>query len=292
MKKVLITGCSGMLGNVLMEEFLNKNQNVIGIDLKEPNNSIPFLKLDLTQTTSTRLLLNNIKPEVIIHTAAYTDVDFCEKNQEITNKLHIEATKILSDYSNNRSKLIFISSDSVFKGDQGNYIEDDIKNPINFYAKTKDHAEEIIKATCSDYVIVRTNIFGFHQSNGSSLVEWAINMLSSGKRINGFIDVQFNAIYTRFLSQLIRDIVELDLNGTYHVCSKDSLSKFEFLIKLANIFKLNVDLITPIKITDLILQTTRPKNTTLNIDKIQSLLSLPTIEEGLLELYADYLKTK
>jgi len=292
MKKILITGCSGMLGNVLAEEFYVQNKNIIGIDLHKPNNSIPFLQIDLTDTGATKLILEEIQPAIIIHTAAYTDLDFCERNQETTNKLHIEVTKLLCNYSNKKCKLIFISSDSVFEGTQGNYKEEDIKKPINFYAKTKDIAEEIIKATCDDYLIVRTNIFGFHQNNGSSLVEWALNMLLAGKQINGFIDVRFNAIYTRFLSRIIRDMVELDLNGTYHVCSKNAVSKYEFLTKLSRIFKLNVDLISPSKSSDLTTQTQRPKNTTLNTDKICSLTQLPSIEDGILELHTDYLKIK
>jgi dTDP-4-dehydrorhamnose reductase len=188
-----------------------------------------------------------------------------------------------------RAKLVFISSDSVFEGTRGNYKEDDNKNPINYYAKTKDIAEEIIKSSCEDYLIIRTNIFGFHQSEGKSLVEWALNMLTKGQKINGFVDVKFNAIYTRFLSRIILNMIELDLNGTYHVCSNNSLSKFEFLIKLANIFKLNVELISPMKASELSLQTKRPNDTTLNIEKIQTLVALPSIEDGLLELYTDYL---
>jgi len=292
MKKVLITGCSGMLGNVLADEFYLKGQSILGVDLRKPNNDIPFTKLDLTQSLATISLLEVIHPEIIIHTAAYTDVDFCERNPEITNKLHIEATKLLSDYSNSRAKLVFISSDSVFEGTLGNYKEDDNKNPINYYARSKDIAEEIIKTSCDDYLIVRTNIFGFHQNHGKSLVEWALSKLTTGQKINGFVDVRFNAIYTRFLSRILLNMIELDLKGTYHVCSSNSLSKFEFLTKLATIFKLNVDLISPMKVVEFCLQTNRPNNTTLNVEKIHSLIELPSIEDGLFELYADYSKFK
>ncbi len=290
MKKILITGCSGMLGNVMAEEFTIKNQDVIGVDLKKPSNSIPFVQSDLTQITTTDSLLKEIKPDIIVHAAAYTNVDFCEKNHELTDKLHIDATQFLCNYSKTKSKLIFISSDSVFEGKHGNYKENDAKNPINYYAKTKDIGEEIIKTTCDDYIIIRTNIFGFHQNDGSSLVEWALNKLSNGEQINGFTDVYFNAIYTRYLSRIIIEMVELNLKGTYHVCSNNTISKFEFLKILADVFKLNTKLISPIKIDDLKLDANRPKNTTLNIDKIQSFINLPSVEEGLNKLHEDFLK--
>lgn len=292
MKKILITGCCGMLGNVLIEEILPENQIILGVDMNEPKKEFPFTKLDLTNESSTKKLLNDFKPDVIIHTAAYTNVDFCEKNPSIVDRLHIDATKVLADYSNKRSKLIFISSDSVFKGNQGNYKEDDIKYPLNYYAKTKDIAEEIIKSTCDDFIIVRTNIFGFHLTNGNSLVEWALNKLISGERINGFTDVRFNAIYTRFLSKIIYEMITMNLKGIFHVCSKNSLSKFEFLQLLATDFNLNINLISPVKIDDLGLDANRPKDSTLNTSKISQIIALPSIEEGIRRLHDDYLGDK
>ncbi|HEY4788339.1 MAG TPA: SDR family oxidoreductase [Bacteroidales bacterium] len=292
MGKVLITGSNGMLGNVLAEEFYLKNKNTLGVDLLKSETSIPFVQLDLTELSDVESLLNEVKPAVIIHTAAYTNVDFCEKNHELTDKLHINATKLLADYSESKAKLVFISSDSVFDGMIGNYREDDNKAPTNYYAKTKDVAEEIIKSTCDDYIIVRTNIFGFHQNNGSSLVEWALNKLFIGEQINGFTDVYFNAIYTRLLSRIVIEMINLNLKGTYHVCSNNSVSKFEFLKILAGIFKLDVNLISPIKMEDSKLGASRPKNTTLNTDKIHSFIKLPSVEDGLNKLHEDYLNSK
>lgn len=290
MKNILITGSSGMLGKDIYTVFDKRNDfNVYGADriyndqIKNENQYIG----DLTDSNFLQELIGKSTPDLIIHCAAIVNLKTCEENRELTNSLHIDLPRKLVDFTKRGIKLLYISTDSIFDGERGNYNEDDLPNPLNYYAKTKLEGERIIK-TALDHLIIRTNIFGFNMPLKNSLVEWAITNILQGNRISGFTDIIFNAMYTKDLAGIILKLINARVSGTYNVASRNILSKYSFLKYLSLLLSNRNDLVEMTKSDDTIVEIYRPKNTTLNVSKVEGIVGLPTIESGLENLIKDF----
>ena len=292
-KKVLVTGSNGMLGKDLVKTLKkNSNYEIFGInrtfdfDLTD----LSSFKIDITNLIELQDTLNLIDPDIIVHCAAMIDVDACEKHREYAKAINIKSTEILASFKPNNTKFVFISTDSVFDGQEGFYGENDKKTPLNYYAETKSNAEEVIKKKDkSNSIIIRTNIYGFHKSKGKSLVEWALKELLNNNKILGFNDVYFNPLYTKQLARVIIDLIENNYSGTIHLCSENSVSKYDFLKKIALKFNINTDLIESVSVDDKNFRAIRPKNTTLSNKIFKNLFRYSlTIDDGIELLYVDY----
>ena len=293
MLRVLITGSSGMLGKDVFVRFSKAGFRVFGVDqvksllLPEESQIIG----DITDNEFVSLVLKKVNPHIIIHCAAIVNLNACEENHDLAFSLHVEATKNLAQYKAGGTKVIYISTDSVFDGKKGNYAETDMPNPLNYYAKSKLEGENAAKLN-PNYIVVRTNIFGFNIPLRNSLAEWAIKNFESSNNISGFDDVIFNAIYTKHLAGILVEAVNLDIKGTINIASGDYVSKYDFLQYMACKFKFAKEKIGKTLMKDLDFEITRPLNTTLNINKAKKYFSIPSIFEGIDQLYIDYTKTK
>jgi dTDP-4-dehydrorhamnose reductase len=298
MIKVLITGVSGMLGKDLAEIFLqDKKYKVFGIARHRPNNlpDLNFIKLDLLNLSKLKTVLKRISPDIIIHSAAIVNLDRCDQHKAEARIIHARAAKIFAAHRRLSTRLIYISTDSVFDGRQGNYKETSKTRPLNYYAKTKRRGEEIVLKESPNSLVIRTNIFGFHQIPGASLAEWGLDNLFKKRAINGFVDVRFNPVYTKQLARVIKQIADQEhfLPRILNVGSGSFLSKYNFLIKLAEIFKQNKALITKSKISQSALAIARPRNTTLNTVKLEKIFKQKLgLVDGLREFKKDFLEYK
>lgn len=296
--KVLITGVSGMLGKDVAKIFLpDKKYEVFGISRHRPTYlpGINFIQLNLTDLDKLREVLTKIEPDVIIHCAAMVNLNECETDYQIAKTINVDVSDILASCCNKKSRLIYISTDSVFNGARGGYLESDKTCPLNNYAKTKKQGEDIVLKNHPNSLVIRTNIFGFHDKSGSSLAEWSIENLSSKKVIDGYENVYFNPIYTMQLARVIKRIVDKKNfpKGILNVGSSHSINKYKFLIKLAEIFNYDKNLIKKTLMPEKNISVIRPKNTTLNIDKLKKILKQEiSIENGLKDFKKDYLKHK
>jgi len=293
-KRVLITGSSGMLGKDIAEEFSRSDDfDVFGFDkqvnaaMSERNQVIG----DLTDFGFLTKSLNQIKPEVVIHCAAIVSIDKCEKDRALADALHREATMVLASYDSDDTRIIYISTDSVFDGSKGNYTEEDVPNPLNYYALSKLEGERAALKQNAMAVVLRTNIYGFHVSGGNSFAEWIIGSLSKGISINGFSDIIFNAIYTKQLARIIKNLVaKSDYRGILNVAGNEYISKYNFMIELAKVFNFSTDLIVESSSNEIKFSIPRPQDTTLNISKLKRLVWIPELAAGLEELKQDYEK--
>jgi dTDP-4-dehydrorhamnose reductase len=290
--RVLVTGSSGMLGKDIVE-ILSNNINCSVYCFSRTTNprfsNDHQVIGDLTNLEFLSSSLDKINPDVIIHCAANTNVDECETNKRMAKMLHRDVTKILARYKSGLTRFIYISSDSVFDGKKGDYTEEDIVSPVNYYAKTKRDGEIAVLGKNSNAVVVRTNIYGFHLENGKSLAEWAINNLKQGKSINGFTDVYFNPVYTKQLCEVIKDIIPARYKGILNVASKEYCSKYEFLLNIAQQFDFNDSLITKNSVRKFKFSSPRPTNTTLNTKLLKKIFyKVLTLQDGLRALSKDY----
>lgn len=268
--RIGVTGASGMLGTSLVGH-LSKQHKVFatsrckGIEGK----SIEWDCFDLTNIKLLNNWLERVKPNLIIHCAAIVNLDQCEKNFFLAKKLHVETTKVMSNYLNlNNGRLIYISTDSVFDGKkQQPYTESDQVSPLNAYAKTKLMGESLVQLM-SNGLILRTNIIGRTQKNSISFAEWILKGLTNNDPLNLFFDVNFSPLHVNDLSLIIEKIINNPICGLYHCASSDSISKYDFGKKMARVFQLSDSKINRVSIDDMKFMTSRPKNMALNIKKI------------------------
>lgn len=285
--KILITGGSGLLGSSLTPIFSEF------FDVSSTYNKFPFVmdgsssyELDITNKNDVLKLVEKIRPDVIIHTAALTDVEFCELNQGIAYKINVEGTKNISEAGKKfSSKIAYISTDYVFDGFKGNYTEKSPTNPINYYGKTKLNGEFQVQDQDDSNLIFRTSLYGWNIQNKLSFAEWILINLKKGIEINLIKDQYSSLMFINDFAKIILKLVENDKTGLYNIASCEKISKYEFAKSLANVFDLDKTLINPISGDELSLKldhkAARPKDVSLNVDKVNKVSSTPSIVEGL-----------
>lgn len=293
-ERVLIAGSSGMLGKDIVHSLLfEKKYDVFGISRSTFDKAkILEYSCNLTNFDMVKKILTEVKPDILINCAANVNVDSCERNKSYAYKINAEVARALAAYIPHHAKYIYISTDSVFDGTKGDYAEDDEPYPLNHYAFTKLEGERLVLKEKPKSIIIRTNIYGFHIPSGKSLVEWAIEKLKQNEIILGFEDVYFNPVYTKQLSRAICKLIHIDYEGLINIGCKEKLSKYDFLINLANIFNIKTNLIKKSRVSQVGFMAKRPKNTILDIKKINKIVNTGfSIENGLQELYNDFLIT-
>jgi len=291
MKKLLITGISGLLGGCIAYVLRNKYAitgwyNAHGVSIP----GVKALKIDITDEQLLKKAIAEDEPDIILHCASLTNVDYCEKNKAETKKINVGGTdNIVAACKHKDIKLVYISTDSVYDGKAGNYSESDPVSPCNYYAITKYEAEESVKKH-KNHLITRTNIFGWNIQNKQSLAEWILDNLGAGKCINGFKDAVFSSIYTIEFAKIMEQMLERNLAGIFNLGSRTSLSKFEFALLVAEVFNKDKFLVKPISIDDFSFAAKRGKNLSLNTQKLSQALgrALPSLEECTQEFFTDY----
>ncbi|MDP1815385.1 MAG: SDR family oxidoreductase [Leadbetterella sp.] len=272
-KKVLITGSTGMLGFEILDFLKKQNKfDITLINRKRNFSRENEIVLDLIDNNALIKALEKIEPDVIVHCAALTDVNLCESETSYAYKLHVESTMNLAKYCPS-AKFIYISTDSVYDGVIGNYVETDLTNPVNYYATTKLEGEDKVLKYSKNPLIIRTNLFGFHQKPLNSLFEWGIRSFNSNQLVYGFENVFFNPIYTKNLAKLVNYFINNETEtGVFNFGSKNITNKYNFLDFIRILSNKPSNLIES-KILRNDLEVRRPLNTYLNIEKIEKRIS-------------------
>ena len=289
--KLLITGVSGLLGNNLAYYFKDKYE-ILGLYNSHPVNinGIRTGKCDITSKGSIERVIHEFNPSIILHCASITDVEQCDRDKDIAEKINVLSAAYLTEIIMGQDiKLVYISTDAVYDGVRGDSSESDKVNPLNFYGRSKYEGElEIAKK--ENALIFRTNIFGWNIQNKKSLGEWVLDELQSNRRINGFKDACFSSIYTLEFARIIDIAIRKDLSGVYNCGSADSCSKYEFAIMIADCFGFDKALVSPVSIDDFDFQAERGKKLDLNINKLQKRLDyrLPAVDQSIEAFYRDY----
>ncbi len=264
LKHVLVLG-NGFLGSHITNELKNKKipfsvTNFTNIDAK--------LFVDIRNISSIEKVVSDISPDLIINCVAIGKIDYLESNPEIAFSLNSDGAKNIATVAKKfQIKLIHISTDSIFDGKSGNYLESDTPNPINVYAQSKVKAEEFVRNITDNHVIVRTNFYGY-DSRGNWFFNWVYGQFIHTQKIFGFNDVYFNPLEVSNLSEIILDIASSDFTGTINLGSTETISKYQFIVKTAEIFGFDKEMIvegTYDNFANAIAQ--RPLNTSLDISK-------------------------
>ena len=275
MKKILITGANGLLGQKLVS-LLSKQQNCKLIATARgdarflvPENII-YQSLDITDADACVSVIGNYRPDAIIHAAAMTQVDACETERELCDSINIQGTRnMIRAIGNGNTHFVHISTDFIYEGDEEEYFEDSKVTPLSYYGESKWESEKLFKKVNFPYSILRTVlVYGVLEDlSRSNIVLWAKGALEKGQEIN-VVDDQYRCpTLAEDLALSCLQVVEGEMIGVFHVSGKEFMSILELVIQIADYWKLDKNLINPIKTSSLNQAATRPVKTKLNINK-------------------------
>jgi dTDP-4-dehydrorhamnose reductase len=282
--RVLVTGATGMLGASLVDA-LSAGHDCAGLYQGSlGDGACRWRQADLLDRGATAALVTDEAPDVVIHSAAMTNVDACERDPVVARGLHEEATEVLADYCARRgAQLIYISTDAVFNGrKKGSYVETDATAPLNLYGQTKLAGEHRALA-CSRGLVLRTNIFGWRPRRHDSFGEWVLDALRSGTPLTMFTDVFFTPIATVLLARTIESCMTKDVSGLFHAGGAEAISKFEFACRVAAAYGLGTAGIVPTLAADKPFAAERPRNMALDCGRLVMRLGspMPTVAESI-----------
>jgi dTDP-4-dehydrorhamnose reductase len=285
-KRLLVTGSSGMLGSNIIAEIGNQYET-FGLDRRSADLDLKDqFVVDINDFAKTRDILSGLDLDCLIHCAAITNVERCEDDYNLAHKTNALATGNLADSISASAKFIYISTDSVFDGKNGNYRESDKPGPLNNYARTKLEAESLLEQGCKNHIIVRTNIFGWNLVAGESFAEWVVNSLRQAKPISMFTDVIFSPISVMSLAHYLGELIVSEFTGKINIVSADSISKYDFGLAVAQLFGFDASLISPMSIRDYPFKAPRPANTSLDVSKAKSIFgSMPLAMQEIEKFY-------
>jgi dTDP-4-dehydrorhamnose reductase len=283
-QKMLILGGNSLIGSTLS----GYSKDLYDIHVTTYENTVPSninsSKLDLIKDRiKIPSIIKDVNPDVVVHTVAYPNVDFCETNYSDAKLLHVDITKDVSLACNDvDSKLIYFSTDAVFDGKSPQkYTENDLPNPLSKYGETKLNAEKTIQQICKKNIILRTTVvYGWHIR--SRFTNWVLNNLKNNKTINAFTDQNNTPTLVDDLSSCILKILEKNVLGLHNACGNSCLSRYEFALKIAESFNYDKNLIIPMDSFGKQLAP-RPVNGCLDVSKLEQLIDFhfSNIDEGM-----------
>ncbi len=285
--KVLITGSNGMLGKALVETFKADKLYGIGRGSVPKNRVAGFFEYeccDITDRQAISRVIARIRPDAVVHTAAFTQVDDCERERERATAVNLTGTLHVADAAReNGSFLIFISTDYIFDGEKKTpYREEDTPGPLNVYGESKLEAENYLRTRPGGNLIVRTSwVYG---PGGKNFVETILRLSDERKTLEVVADQIGRPTYTYDLAGAIFDLCDYamdrkgrkknDLPPVLHVANRGAASWFDFAKEIILIAGKDV-VVKPIRSSQLTRPAKRPENSVLDTARFDSLLKKP-----------------
>jgi dTDP-4-dehydrorhamnose reductase len=281
---LLVFGASGLLGANIALVAAQRNLRVIALSRRKTR-QIPGIvsdKVDITRLDEVQRALAFYRPSLTVNCAAIADIDLCEADPDLAAAVNVAGARhVALACQGTNSKLIHISTDSVFSGARGNYDETDTTEPCNEYGRTKRDAELAVADSTSNYAILRTNFYGWNAQTKLSLAEWFLQGLRQGRPTPGYVDFTFSPLLASDVAELVLSIASSNLDGLYHLGARDGVTKYQFGTMLAAAFDLDPGLITPAR-GQALNRVVRPLNTTMDTGRVSAALgrAMPSVLEG------------
>ena len=291
LKTLCVTGGNGLLGQKLIEQASQKCA-VLAVDIQEGPSAkcsfVEYVRCDITDAELVEETLQKAKPDCVIHTAAFTDVDGCESHREEAWNINVRGTENIARTCRNLGiPMVHLSTDYVFDGNSGPYGEEAVPNPISFYGKTKLESERIVQSISNDSVIVRTMVlYGYSPSVRENFVTWLVRKLRNREAVSVVTDQYGNPTLADDLARALLLLVERGAKGLYHVAGGEWMNRFDFAVRVAEIFHLDRALIAPTTSGMFQQKAPRPMRSGLKTNKIKREygIILKSVSEGLLEI--------
>ena len=273
--KVLVIGANGFLGQKILKysKIYAPDDIFFGadIDISLIPDEFKKYRLDITRKDQINNMISDLNPDLTILTAAMTNVDACEEFQEKTYAINALGPKnIATAVLDIGGKMIHVSTDFVFDGEKGNYVESDHPDPINYYGVSKLAGENFIVKSGVSYLICRTSVlYGWPFKNQrDNFFSWVYKKLQNGEHLK-IISTQINSpTLCDDLASCILKIRHFKENKILHTCGSERISRYDFVLKIAHIFDFNLELIE--KTLKFQQKATRPSDSSMINDKVEN----------------------
>jgi dTDP-4-dehydrorhamnose reductase len=282
--KFLVTGSAGLVGNQVVQDLEKKQDTVYSAyNATKPEFGIPT-QMDLNFQDKIETIIEKLKPDAIIHLAAITNVDLCEKEKDLALKINAKATEIIAKQAaKHKSFFVYVSTDYVFDGNKGMKIESDTPNPVGYYGKSKLEGEKSVMNLASSWCIARTSTpYGLHQKK-KSFPLWVAENLQNKNEINVIVDQFTSPTYVPNLSKMLIEIAKRQIVGIIHVAGATRISRYEMAELVADKLHLDKKFLKPANIDNMNWIAKRPKDSSLDVSLATTILKEKplSVEQGL-----------
>lgn len=281
--KILITGANGLLGQKITELLLKEGINFVATGR---SSSGGLLKMDITSPAETREVIEKERPDIIINTAAMTQVDECETRREPCFASNVRGVEnVVSAARSVNAHLIHLSTDFIFDGKHGPLDENAIPHPVNYYGECKLEGEKIVRNSNFSWSILRTVlVYGIAPNmSRSNIVLWVKRSLEDKKPIQVVNDQWRTPTLAEDLAMSCWLAAKKQAKGIYHISGNEMLTPFQIAMHTADFFKLDRGLITEVDSSQFTQAAKRPMKTGFIIAKAERELGFKphSLEEGL-----------
>ena len=275
--RVLVTGSNGLLGTKLLERLLASADDEPfaasrGACANGYLGSFPFQALDVTDADAVERVLDEVKPIVVIHTAAMTDVDGCEREHDLARAVNADgAANVARACAARGAHLVQLSTEYVFNGAAGPYSEVAATNPLGWYARTKYEGEQAVAAAGGSWTIARTTVlYGYAPHVRANFVLWLVGKLRAGERVRIVRDQIGSPTLADNLAEMVLALGQGRARGIFNTVGASVLSRYDFARLAAATFGLDPDLIDPIATAELGQPAPRPLRAGLEMDRFRA----------------------
>lgn len=276
--RILLTGANGLLGQKFVRLCADQPGVVVLATARGPErigaalnaSNVDYRSLDIESPADWEGALHDFRPDVVLHAAAMTQVDDCEKEPVVCQRLNVDAVRLGAEISSRHgAHFVLLSTDFVFDGAEGPYDETAVPNPLSVYGRSKHDAELIVQSLPTPWSIVRTvlvvgQVEGLSRSN---IVLWASNSLRAGKSLPVVVDQWRSPTWAEDLARGCLAVAQRRAHGIYHISGGETLSVFDFVGRIAQVFQLDTTLIQPVSTESLAQPARRPARTGFILDK-------------------------
>lgn len=259
-----------------------------GVSLEEHSEYISIYPTNYNDLKSTKEIFLREMPDVVVNTAAMTNVDGCELNRQEAWQANVQWVEFLLRMCKiTDARLIHFSTDYVFDGLRGPYTETDVPNPINYYGRTKLAGENLCRLSNIPCAIIRTNVvYGVSSYEHTDFAQWTLAKLREGEKFNVVTDQFSNPTLTDDLGLVVYRIILKERGGIYNAAGGEWLNRYEFACKIAHTFQFSSDIIHPCVTDDIRQRAKHPLRGGLITLKAETDLGVKpaTVESGLITL--------
>jgi len=275
----IVTGANGLVGSRIVARLAAAGEGVLAIG-RGPRRfgapSVEYVELDLRHPNELFALLEKVSPRGVIHCAATTDVDACEKDPYGAWLLNVGAVEAVAQAcANGGARLTALSTDYVFDGEKGDYSEDDAPNPRGVYARTKRAGEEAALLLAPDRAVCRVAvIYSGYKTSKRTFASGAAESLEKGAPVKAFVDQVVSPTLADNAAEMVIGVHQSGGQGIFHCAGAAAVTRVEFVRALARKLGADETLIEPVRLAELKLPAPRPLRCSLRVDKVKRLLGL------------------